>query len=188
MFEEAGITLTVTLIALGAVWIPFYRGLRLCRAASIATRRLKREEIDAHLRQGAGTAQPISIQLLQLIRRALHENREGHPSEFIVDASRQYVTSEWDALYAKPISMYANVLPPIGFIGTTGGLLVLFLSMRVANENLELGALAVALISSLFALIGFTVLEGMKIRLYGRMVAGIDEAIAYYRVRTAGRS
>ncbi len=79
--------------------------------------------------------------------------------------------------------MYANVLPPIGFIGTTAGLLILFLSMRVANETLELGALAVALTSSLFALIGFTILEGMKIRLYGRMVGGMDEAVAYYRKR-----
>ncbi len=188
MFGETSVTLTVTVIALAAVWIPFYRGLKLCRAASVATRKLRREEIDAHLRQGGGTSEPISVQLLQLIRKALHENREGQPADFIVDASRQYVTSEWDALYAKPISMYANVLPPIGFIGTTGGLLVLFLSMRVANDTLELGALAVALMSSLFALVGFTVLEGLKIRLYGRMVSGIDEAIAYYRVRTAGRS
>lgn len=184
MQHEATVTLVVSLFALAGVWLPFYRGLKLCRAAGIATRRLKKNELDAHLRQGPGVSEPLGVQLLRLIRRALHENRDGHPSDFIVDASRQYVAGEYDAAYAKPISMYANVLPPIGFIGTTAGLLILFLSMRVANDTLELGALAVALTSSLFALVGFTVLEGMKIRLYGRMVGGMDEAVAYYRRRS----
>ena len=41
--------------------------------------------------------------------------------------------------------------------------------------------LAMALTSSIFALVGFAVLEAMKIRLYGRMLECVDEAIAYYR-------
>ena len=74
--------------------------------------------------------------------------------------------------------MYANILPPIGFIGTTGGLLILFLSMHMADSSLELGALAVALLSSIFALVGFSMLEGWKIRLYGRLLACVDEVLA----------
>jgi hypothetical protein len=98
-----------------------------------------------------------------------------------MDASKQYVVNEYDAHYAQPISMYANLLPPIGFIGTTGGLLILFVSMHMAHADLELGALAIALLSSIFALIGFSTLEGIKIRLYGRLLMCLDEVLALQR-------
>ena len=77
--------------------------------------------------------------------------------------------------------MCANILPPIGFIGTTGGLMILFVSMRVASESLELGALAVALGSSIFALLGYTFLEGLRFRLYGRLLARLDDALEFQR-------
>jgi hypothetical protein len=65
--------------------------------------------------------------------------------------------------------------------GTTCGLLILFLSMRIANDSLEMGALALALTSSIFALIGYAALEGFKIRLYHRMISRIDDALIFYR-------
>ena len=89
--------------------------------------------------------------------------------------------NEYDAHFARPISMYANLLPPIGFIGTTGGLLVLFVAMHLADSSLELGALAIALTSSIFALIGFSTLEGLKIRLYGRLLACLAEVLELQR-------
>ena len=45
-------------------------------------------------------------------------------------------------------------LPPLGFIGTTLGLLILFVSMHVGDETLKLGALAFALTSRVCALLG----------------------------------
>jgi hypothetical protein len=39
----------------------------------------------------------------------------------------------------------------------------------------------VALTSSIFALIGFSALEGIKIRLYGRLLASLDEVLALQR-------
>ena len=63
-------------------------------------------------------------------------------------------------------------------IGTTGGLLILFLSMHMADTSLELGALAVAPLSSIFALVGFSALEGWKIRLYGRLLRSLEEVLA----------
>ncbi len=71
--------------------------------------------------------------------------------------------------------MFGSLLPPIGFIGTTGGMLILFLSMQVSDSSLELGALALALTSSIFALIGFSILEGLKIRLYGRLLLSLRD-------------
>ena len=102
----------------------------------------------------------------------------GQPREFVLDATKQYALTEYDSHLARMISMYANRLPPLGFIGTTAGLLVLFVSMRLDNDSLELGALALALLSSIAALIGFAVLEALKIRLYGRALACVDDVLA----------
>ena len=113
-------------------------------------------------------------------------SREAYPEAFVIDASRQYVSNEYDTHFARPISMYANILPPIGFIGTTCGLMILFLSMRMASDSLELGALAMALSSSVFALVGFALLEGFKIRLYQRMLQGLDLAVRFHQ-RTSQR-
>jgi hypothetical protein len=46
-------------------------------------------------------------------------------------------------------------LPPIGFIGTTCGLAVQLLSMRISHDMLQTGALALALSSTIFALVGY---------------------------------
>jgi hypothetical protein len=118
--------------------------------------------------------------MVRTLVKSLRES-QGHPREFIVDATKQYVVNEYDAHYARRISMYANLLPPIGFIGTTTGLLVLFIAMHLAEGSLELGALAIALTSSIFALIGFSMLEGLKIRLYGRLLACLDEVLELQR-------
>jgi hypothetical protein len=111
----------------------------------------------------------------------VQESERRHPVDFLVDASRQYVANDYDAHFARPLSMCANILPPIGFIGTTGGLMILFVSMRVASESLELGALAVALGSNIFALLGYTFLEGLRFRLYGRLLARFDDALEFQR-------
>ena len=99
----------------------------------------------------------------------------------LLDATRQYVMNEYDAHFARPISMYANLLPPLGFIGSTGGMLILFLSIHLANGALELGALALALTSSIFALVGFAALESVKIRLYRRLLGSLDHAWSLWR-------
>lgn len=186
--SDLAITALVSGASLVAVWVPFYRGLKVCLQGLGATRRLAPGEISRLLAQRAAQkGEPVALRLLRVLRKSLKE-ASGQPTEFVIDASRQYVTHEYDASYARPISMYANILPPIGFIGTTGGLLVLFVSMRVASDSLEIGALALALTSSIFALMGFAVLEGAKIRLYGRMLAGLDDALAFYRTASSRRS
>jgi hypothetical protein len=85
------------------------------------------------------------------------------------------------------ITMYASLLPPIGFIGTTGGMLILFLSMHLADDSLELGALAIALTSSVFALIAYAGLEGLKIRLYSRLLDSLRDVEALFHKADARR-
>ena len=175
------LTCVMSAVALAAVWFPLYRGLRLCLEARAATRRLDAPELKRRLEQSAGApGEPLALLMIRTLVKSLRES-QGHPREFIVDATKQYVVNEYDAHYARRISMYANLLPPIGFIGTTTGLLILFIAMHLADGSLELGALAIALTSSIFALIGFSMLEGLKIRLYGRLLECLDEVLDIQR-------
>jgi flagellar motor component MotA len=123
--------------------------------------------------------------MLRVLRRALREAGDGQPAEFLIDASRQYVVNEYDAHWARPISMSANLLPPLGLIGTTAGLLALFLSKEVDSQSLELGALGLALISTIAALTAYAWLEAFKVRLYHRMLARLDDALAFFRSASA---
>lgn len=180
----------VSVLSLLAVWIPFFGGMRVALRAVAATRRLRAAEL--HHRNGgttsAGSVEPLALMLIRVLRKSLFESdRESYPTEFVVDASKQYAMNEYNAQYAQPISMYANLLPPIGFIGTTTGLLILFLSMHASNESLELGALALALTSSIFALIAFAILEGMKIRLYARLLSSLQHALYAAQPKTEGK-
>jgi len=182
--SEGVMTWMVTAFALVAVWLPFFRGFKLSLQAWAATSR-----VDPQLLRRGGEGhddsrvEPIALLMMRILRKALRENHESerHPSDFVFDATRQYVINEYDDNYTRLISMYAGLLPPIGFIGTTGGMLILFLSMHFSNSSLELGALAVALTSSIFALIGFSALEGLKIRLYGRLLRCLGDVHALYR-------
>jgi hypothetical protein len=73
--------------------------------------------------------------MMRVIRRSI---RSGGDSQFVVsvsDASRQYVTHEYDASDAQRISMYANILPPIGLFGATTGLFVLSLQPAAARPG-----------------------------------------------------
>ena len=178
----------VSALALLAVWFPFFGGLRVTLRAVAATRQLKASELRRNAgASSAGSVEPLAMTLVRVLRKSLFESdRESYPTEFVVDASKQYAMNEYDAQYARPISMYANLLPPIGFIGTTTGLLILFLSMHASNESLELGALALALTSSIFALIAFAILEGMKIRLYARLLTSLQHALYAAQQKTEG--
>ena len=180
-------TATLSLLSLLAVWVPLTRGLRLCFQARTATQRLTRQELRDHMQgSNSGDGEPLAALMARVLLNSLRETQgQPVPRDYVVDAAKQHVISEYDAHYAHPIGMYANLLPPIGFIGTTGGLLVLFLSRHLADQSMELGAVAVALTSSIFALIGYAVLEGMKIRLYGRLLQGVGDVVVMQQSREA---
>ena len=165
-------------VSLLAVLVPFTRGLQIALQGFVATRSVSLDEIERDLAGGATASPSVVLQMLQVMQRALGESqRETCPADFVVDASRQYVSHAYETQYAQPIGMCANILPPIGFIGTTGGLLVLFVSMQIGSDSLELGALAAALTSSIFALLGFAILEGLKFRLYRRLLDRLSDAV-----------
>ena len=169
--------------------IPFLLGLRASLRAFSVTRRVDDRDIERALKSERGdVGEPISVQVLRVLRSSLRESQgERMPTAFLVDASRQYVTNEVRANYIDPISMFSNILPPIGFIGTLIGLVVLVLSKESGSETLELVGLAGAVSKSILALFGFIVLESLKILLYGRMMAGLDDALGLYQRQAATR-
>lgn len=177
----SGDTLTwaVTLLALVVVLFPFFRGMRISFQGWTATRCMKKADLARALTSNhKSDVEPLAVQMLRILKKTLG-NRE-HPADFVFDATRQYVMNEFELFYSRPITMFASLLPPIGFIGTTIGMLILFVSMHKSDSTLELSALAVALTSSIFALIAFAILEGVKIRLYTRMLLALREVEAIY--------
>lgn len=188
MFGDETMTVLVTGVALAAVCVPFLQGLRTAMAGWAATRRASTEELRRGHADRAGGTEPLSCLMIRVLQKSLRESeREGQPSDFVFDATRQYVINEYEHNYARLITMYASLLPPIGFIGTTGGMLILFMSMHLADDSLELGALAIALTSSVFALIAYAGLEGLKIKIYSRLLASLRDVEALYHKADARR-
>ena len=187
-----GAALFVTICAIVAVLIPFLLGLRASLRAFGVIRRIEDREIERALKSERGEAgEPVAVQVLRVLRSSLRESQGGGdrmPTAFLVDASRQYVINEVRANYVDPISMFANILPPIGFIGTLIGLVVLVLSKESGSQTLELVGLAGAVSKSILALFGFIVLESLKILLYGRMMASLDDALGLYQRQAASNT
>ena len=176
---ELWLTAIVSLLALVAVGVPFLRGLALSLGARRLTRPIAREEIEHRLAATAVPDEPITLAAVRVLEASCASEGDAQPLPFLRDATKQYMLNEYDTSFAQPVSMFANLLPPIGFIGTTVGLAFLLASMHYANEALQLGALAVALSSTIAALFGFAVLETLKVGLYRRVVRCLDEAIGY---------
>jgi len=178
---DFGLGALMTLISFGIVCVPFYRGLRICGRALAATRRVPRSQLSRAAASETGErTETLAVLMVRVLSKSLRESDE-HPTEFVLDATKQFVMNEYDVHYARPISMYANLLPPLGLLGTSIGMLMLLLSMHFASETLELAALALTLTKTIFALISFAVLEALKIQLHGRLLACLEDAVALHR-------
>lgn len=170
--SELRITLAVCAVSLVAVWWPLTRGALLCWRARIATR------IPGSPAKGQQVAGGQLASLIEEVSSSAESDSDSAASgPFMRDAAKQLVVEDYESSFAQPISMYANILPPIGFIGTTCGLAVLLLSMHLSRDGLQLGALALALSSTIFALVGYAILESLKIHLYGRLARSIDAGL-----------
>lgn len=169
---ELRLTLAVCAVSLVAIWWPLTRGALLCWRARRATR------VSADSAKSAHAAGSRVAALVQEVKGAADADAKSPtPEPFMREAAKQLIVDDYESSFAQPISMYANILPPIGFIGTTCGLAVLLVSMHLSQDGLQLGALALALSSTIFALVGYAILESFKIHLYGRLARSIDEGL-----------
>jgi len=84
-----------------------------------------------------------------------------------------------------PDAARANDSPGSG--APDGLALILFIFMHLDDDSLELGALAIALTSSVCALVAYAALEGFKIRLYARLLDSIRDVESLYHQADARR-
>jgi hypothetical protein len=187
MLGDETMTILVTGVAFAAVCVPFFQGLRTVLGGWAATRRVSAEELRRGKADKSGGTEPLALLMIRVLQKSLREGDGQQPSDFVFDATRQYIVNEYEHNYARLITMYASLLPPIGFIGTTGGMLILFVSMHMADDSLELGALAIALTSSVFALVAYAALEGLKIRIYARLLSSLRDVEALFHKADARR-
>ncbi len=106
-------------------------------------------------------------------------NRQTPPDEYVRDAAFQYSKRFFEEKYLEPISMTANLLPPLGFIGTIIGMAAHFItSTGGIDTQATASGIAMALYTTLIALAGFTMIEFIKKICYTasqkRIAEGLD--------------
>ena len=115
------------------------------------------------------------------VRDHIRSNDKGqyyYPDPFILDAIQQVSENFFEKNFIAPISMYANLLPPLGFVGTIAGMIVVFNTAAEPGSARNLAGLSTALLTTFFALIGFVILEFMGIFLLKRANLRIKDELA----------
>lgn len=101
------------------------------------------------------------------------------PDAFIRDAAFQFSERYFEEKFLYPISMMANLMPPLGFIGTIIGMVVHFLSNSgTLKSDLAIAGIATALYTTFIGLVCFTFLEFMKKIFYGLLHKRIEHGLA----------
>ncbi|HKJ04415.1 MAG TPA: MotA/TolQ/ExbB proton channel family protein [Geopsychrobacteraceae bacterium] len=118
-------------------------------------------------------------------RHYLREKEQGNypeqmvpPDAFVRDAAFQFSDRYIDEKFIEPIAMLANLLPPIGFIGTIIGMVIHFLSNSGSlNSDITVAGIATALYTTFIGLICFTSLEFLRKIFHTLAHRRIDEGL-----------
>lgn len=112
-------------------------------------------------------------------RDDLSSQKAVPPDGFIRDAAFQYSERYFEERFLEPITLTANLMPALGFLGTVLGISVHFLSNTGSlNSNLTVSGIATALYTTFIGLICFTVLEFLIKIFYTLGRKRIDEGLA----------
>src|SRR5262245_12255657 len=112
-----------SVLSLCAILVPLWRGLALLARRPRAARWVSRSVLEKTLQYGPkDPGDSLALLMLRVLTKSLRskEAREVS-SDFVVDATKQYVVHEYESNYARPIGMYANLLPPVGLTGNEIG-------------------------------------------------------------------
>ncbi len=107
----------LTAVALVCTWVPFYKALRVCLRGWSATRRVDLGSLRKGGAAPTGATEPISMLMMRILKKSLRDNESEHPSDFVFDASRQYVMNEFEANYTRLISMFGSLRIFLDFTG-----------------------------------------------------------------------
>lgn len=121
----------------------------------------------------------INDPLMVITAKTLYSaNREhqGNPY-FLVDATHQLIENLFLSKYINKITMITNLLPPMGFIGTIFGMIMIFLAKGDPNSDLNTSGLGAALFTTLMALSCFVTVEVFKKSVINLAEARINRAL-----------
>lgn len=100
------------------------------------------------------------------------------PDSFIRDAAFQFSERYFDSKFLEPMDMLANLMPPLGFIGTIIGIVIHFLSNTGGlKSDITIMGIATALYTTFIGLIFYTFLGFLKRYFYILAQKRIDEGL-----------
>lgn len=168
---QGGIYIGSALLFFNAAWliVQAYRHVRLVP--------------ESRLTRVAGQESRIDDPLMVIAAKTFHAARTEHrdtryPVSFLVDATHQLVENLYHTRYINKITMITNLLPPMGFIGTIFGMIMIFLAKGDPNSDLNTMGLGAALFTTLLALTCFVILEVFKKSLINLAASRIERALS----------
>jgi biopolymer transport protein ExbB/TolQ len=183
------------LITFGFALIKIYRSLQVLSFCNLD--KIKKHKSLAHLSFNSKT--PLSvIAALSFERARMHYlskekskiySKMVPPDTFIRDAASQFSERYFESKFLEPLGMLANLMPPLGFIGTILGMVIQFLSNTGdLKSDITIAGIATALYTTFLALILYTFVEFMKRFFFTLSHKRIDEGLAaVFRTETASR-
>ncbi|SCY74490.1 MotA/TolQ/ExbB proton channel family protein [Desulfoluna spongiiphila] len=162
------------LLFLNAVWLIAlaYRHARL----------IKTKELMRLAPEPATLDDPLMTAAVKTLHAA-HDEHKGtpYPVSFLIDATHQMMVNIYHTRYINKITMITNLLPPMGFIGTIFGMIMIFLAKADPNSDLNTTGLGVALFTTLIALTCFVILEVFKKNLINLATSRIERALGHHQ-------
>ncbi|MDY6906269.1 MAG: MotA/TolQ/ExbB proton channel family protein [Thermodesulfobacteriota bacterium] len=129
-------------------------------------RKMKPEHLKMHANGPVYTDDPLMLVIYKTFSAAKKEyGSNSSRLVFVADATRQMAENLFESRYLESINMSANLLPPLGFIGTVFGMILIFLAKVEPGSELNTIGLGAALFTTLVALILFVMLELIKMGL-----------------------
>lgn len=159
-----------SILFLHAIWliVRAYRHIRFVSFEKMSTEVKKESRID----------DPLMILTAKTLYTAYNDQKEGNYSKsFLTDATHQLIENLFHTKYVNKITMITNLLPPMGFIGTIFGMIMIFLAKGDPNSDLNTTGLGAALFTTLMALSCFVMIEVLKKSIINLSESRIDRAL-----------
>ena len=159
--------------------ILFFNAIWLIYQAFRHARLIHNEQLQAQAHKESQLDDPLMLVVVKTLFSARKEH-QGSPYSlsFLMDATHQLVENLYHTRYINRITMITNLLPPMGFIGTIFGMIMIFLAKGDPNSDLNTTGLGAALFTTLVALSCFVILEVFKKSLINLATSRIERALA----------
>lgn len=142
------------------------------------TRLIEKNVMNSQLKKDTLIDDPLMLITAKTLYSAHLEHKDAtYSPSFLADATHQLVENMFHTKYINKITMITNLLPPMGFIGTIFGMIMIFLAKGDPNSDLNTTGLGAALFTTLMALTCFVIIEVLKKSLINLSESRIERAL-----------